>query len=109
MKTKTIVILSSSLVILAFIGMVILMGVMVKEANECTANPFVYSAKALEKAGAEYTCTCNPLRPDVLPFTFTKDGLVIGDLFDYNNQQEFKELDVSNITLELKGGNDYGS
>lgn len=79
------------IITLAFAGVVIKMLI---ENGKCVDHPFEYSAERLEKSGGRYSCYCDSLDPELLDFTFDKNGITIEEpiIFKPLTEHEIENL-----------------
>jgi uncharacterized protein YxeA len=61
------------------IALVILSGVILKNSNKCSSNPFIYGASKVYEQSQEkleVSCSCSFNDQEYKPFFFNKDGVV---------------------------------
>ncbi len=89
MNKRTKIIIALVFVAICFLGFIFVITKMIDKNSECIGNPFVYSAKALKKAGGDFSCSCDSMDIDYINFYFNETGVYPGN----------------RISIELKGGN----
>lgn len=93
MNNKKLLTIAIAITIISALALAGVMFKMIVENSQCLDHPFEYSAEKLEESGGMYSCGCNSYDPELLDFTFDKDGIYITEEKPVN----FQDLDFSNI------------
>ena len=95
MNNKKFIKIALAVTIISAIALAGVMVKMISENSQCVDHPFEYSAEKLEESGGMYSCGCDSYDPELLDFTFDKDGIHITEEKPVN----FQDIDFSNIKV----------
>ncbi len=95
MNNKKFITIALAVTIISAIALAGVMFKMIVENSQCVDSPFEYSAEKLEESGGVYFCGCDSYDPELLDFTFDKNGIYITEEEPVN----FQDLDFTNIKV----------